>query len=137
MVIVAKKFDKTKNLNIFKIHADLTGEKINELSTTVFYDKKKFIGYVVLIDRPTYVKLDWLYCIQSNYEKKIMEKLEKELIEQNIYIIKLDIYLDPDEKKDIMLRRMNFYIDLHYNIYDIKFQNREIFLYMKKELEKN
>lgn len=133
MVLVSKKFDINKNLEILKLHADLVGEKLDELSTTVFYEKRKVVGYIVLIDRPSYVIIDWLY--GPNYEKKIMEKIEKDLAKRHMYAIKLEVYLDPNEPKDISIKRLNFYLDLNYKVYDIKYtEDNCTILIIKKDI---
>lgn len=135
MVVTVKKYDKTKNSDLIKKHYDLTGEKLNELSTLVFYEKMVSVGYVVLIYRPEHVELNWIY--GPKYEKKIMEKLEAYLLKNNINTIKTYIILDPTENKEATLKRLNFYIDLSYFVYDIKFSTTcptETTMYIKKNL---
>ena len=133
MVIISKKFNKTNNEKVIKLHYDMTNEKLNEANTIVFYEKRKFIGYAILIERPNYIILDWLY--GPSYEHKIMEKIEKDLEKKNIDVIKLEIYIDPKENKDVTIRRLNFYINFGYNIYDIKYlDNGETALSIRKDL---
>ena len=133
MVIISKKFNIKNNEDVIKIHYEMTNEKLNEATTIIYYEKRKFIGYAILIERPNYVILDWLY--GPNYEHKIMEKIETELKKKNIDVIKLKIYIDPKENKDITIRRINFYINFGYNIYDIKYlDNGETALSIRKDI---
>ena len=50
-------------------------------------------------------------------------------------IILLNVSIDPNENKNTVMKRLNFYIGLQYKVYDIKFRKKNgPLLLMKKNI---
>ena len=68
------------------------------------------------------VKIQWYKW--KNYLKK-----------KDINIILLNVSIDPNENKNTVMKRLNFYIGLQYKVYDIKFRKKNgPLLLMKKNI---
>jgi hypothetical protein len=98
------------------------------------YDDNKFVGYAIYIILPNNItKIDWIYA--PNYGYKFMKKIESKLKRNQTKKIILNLSIDPTENKIKVMKRINFYINLHYKVYDIKFREKYgPLLYMEKNL---
>ena len=88
----------------------------------VFVDKNKIIGYTILIPLKKNIKIDWIYA-KKGFGTIFLKRLEKILFKKYDKII-LNVSIDPNEKKDTVLRRINFYIKNKYRVNDIKFRKK-------------
>lgn len=110
---------------IHKLHYKLTGNLLIKgtryVSTILFYNNDKFIGYVELIFlKNSVAKIDWIY--GPGYGKQIMKIVEKLCKQYNKHYIILNCSIDPKENVKNVMRRLNFYISLQYKVYNIKFR---------------
>ena len=98
------------------------------------YDDNKFVGYAIYIILPNNItKIDWIYA--PNYGYKFIKKIESKLKKNKTKKIILNLSIDPTEDKIKVMKRINFYINLHYKVYDIKFREKYgPLLYMEKNL---
>jgi len=98
------------------------------------YDDNKFVGYAIyIILQNNITKIDWIYA--PNYGYKFIKKIESKLKRNQTKKIILNLSIDPTENKIKVMKRINFYINLHYKVYDIKFREKYgPLLYMEKNL---
>ncbi len=129
-------YEKDKKHEVHKLHFELIGEKIKKSDyILLFYDKKKFVGYSLLIffEKDGKAKIDWIY--GPKYGKDMMKVIEKMCKKMNIHQIILNCSIDPNEDKITIMKRLNFYISLQYKVYDIEFRKKYgPLLFMQKEL---
>ena len=121
---------------LYKKQFNLELKPNDKIIINAFYDNDKFVGYTICekIDNKI-IKIHWIY--GPTFGKQIMKKLENKFKKDKYDIILLNISVDPTEDKNIVMKRINFYIGLQYKKYDIKF--RKTFgplFYMKKYLTK-
>jgi hypothetical protein len=123
---------------IHKLHYKLTGniliKNTKGISTILFYNSSKFIGYAVLIFiKNSIAKIDWIY--GPGYGKQIMKIVEKICKRHNKHYIILNCSIDPEENIKNVMRRLNFYISLQYRVYNIKFRKKHgPLLFLQKKL---
>jgi len=85
------------------------------------YNNNKFVGYTMYKILKNYtIKIDWIYA--PGYGKEFMKKLERKFKKMNIKKIILNVSIDPTENKEIVMKRLNFYIRLQYKVYNIEFR---------------
>ena len=135
--MIIKTFNKERDIKIIKLHKKEVGEDLNILSDeyniNVFYDKNEIVGYIVYIITKNTVNISWIYA--PNYGKNSMIQMEKLFKKKDINIILLNISIDPNENKNTVMKRLNFYIGLQYKVYDIKFRKKNgPLLLMKKNI---
>ena len=53
-----------------------------------------------------------------------MIQMEKLFKKKAITAIFLNVSIDPNENKNTVMKRLNFYIGLQYKVYDIKFRKK-------------
>lgn len=82
----------------------------------VYFDKTTLVGYAHL----TKNKIDWIYA-KTGHGTAFLKLIEKELFKTYKKII-LAVSIDPTEKKDTVIRRINFYIKNNYRVYNIKYR---------------
>lgn len=114
-------------------------EKINKLSliqngseikdSYVYIYKKKIIGYVFLINN----KIDWIYS-KKGYGTDFLKKIEKAIFKKYNKIV-FNVSIEPNEKKETVLRRINFYIKNGYCVGNVKFRKKygTLFIMFKKK----
>src|SRR5438105_3960745 len=111
------------NKTLDKLHKDLTGDKLDPTNTYIFYENKKLIGYTVLIPiNNNTIKIDWFY--GPGKGKLIYAKLEQKLKKDKIKQIQLNLSIDPNENKDTVMRRINFWFGLEFRVRDIEFRKK-------------
>jgi hypothetical protein len=114
-----KNYDVSKLDKLVQLHLGKTKLK----NGYVFLDdKSKIIGYTILIPSKNTIKIDWIYS-KKGFGTKFLKRLEKILFKKYNKII-LNVSIDPNEKKETVLRRINFYIKNNYRVSDIKFRKK-------------
>ena len=112
-------FDLSKINKLVKSH--LGNQKLDK--GYVFVDNNyKVIGYCILIEENKNIKIDWIYS-QHGYGTDFLHRLERSLFKKYSKII-LNCSIDPNENKDSVMRRINFYIKNNYRVYDITFRKK-------------
>lgn len=124
----------TNQTDIVRLHISRTGN--NHLLTMITYvlvDEDKNVGYCIFdfIDEDIII-IDCLHA--PNYSKMFYEKLEQKFRQIGIKNILLNCSVDPVECKEIVMKRLNFYISLRFKVYDIIFtkNNGPLFMMTKK-----
>jgi hypothetical protein len=138
---LADKSDKIYK-KIATLHKKLTGDKeLPHLTYFHYSDKNKFIGYTCMsIDKKKLI-VDWIYAPKNGIE--VMNSVlqlafifDKEIQPIDEMILKVSI--DPTEKKDTVMKRVNFYIKCNFRVYDIQFRKKYgPLLFMKRNIWKN
>lgn len=125
------KYDGT--VSLAKKHKQLTGNTLED--AYLFWEKNAFVGYAVIIENKlNTATIDWIW--GPDFGKKIMKKIESLLLKKKINTIFLNVSLDPNENKNNVIRRLNFYIGLQYKVDDIVFRPKNgPLLKMHKELK--
>ena len=119
-IISFKHFDINKILD--QIKNDI-GDTNIELGY-VLLDNKKIKGYCILlpIKKNNIIKIDWIKA-DPGYGTKFLKKVENALFKKYNKII-LNVSIDPNEEKNIVMRRINFYIKNKYRVYDITYRKK-------------
>ena len=138
---LARKSDKIYK-KITDLHKKLTGDKELPHLTYFYYNKNnKFMGYTCLsVDKKKLV-VDWIYAPKNGIEvmNNVLELafiFDKEICPIDEIILKVSI--DPTEKKDTVMKRINFYIKCNFRVYDIQFRKKYgPLLSMKRNVRKN
>ena len=89
------------------------------------YNDDKLVGYSVLIfhnKNSKIVELKWIYAV--GYGKILIQKIERKLKKLNVEYIQLNVSIDPNEKMDTVMKRMNFYISAKYKVCNITFRKK-------------
>lgn len=119
---------------LYKKHFGSELEINDKIMIYGLYDNDKLVGYIIykIINRKT-VKIDWLYA--PGYGKVFMKRMEHKFRKDKINKILLNVSIDPEENKNIVMKRINYYVSLQYKVYDIKFRKiNGPLLYMEKLL---
>ena len=115
-----KNFDLSK---IQKLVETQLGTTKLDLGYVFLNDKQKILGYCILLEEENkQIKIDWIYAI-SGYGTDFLKRLERTLLPKYSKII-LNVSIDPNENKEIVKRRINFYIKNNYRVYDITFRKK-------------
>ena len=124
--MIIKTFNIKRDIKIINLHKKEVGEDLNILSDkyniNVFYDKNELVGYIIYIITENTVNISWIYA--PNYGKLAMIQMEKLFKKKAITAILLNVSIDPNENKNTVMKRLNFYIGLQYKVYDIKFRKK-------------
>lgn len=124
--MIIKTLNQERDIKIIKLHKKLVGDDLNILSDkyniNVFYDKNEIVGYIIYIITENTVNISWIYA--PNYGKLAMIQMEKLFKKKAITAIFLNVSIDPNENKNTVMKRLNFYIGLQYKVYDIKFRKK-------------
>ena len=113
------RYDTTKLDKLIKSHLG----KIEINDGYVFLDdSQKILGYCILIPKQTYIVIDWIYATQG-FGTIFIKRLEKILLKKYSEI-RLNVSIDQNEKKETVIRRINFYIKNNYRVYDITFRKK-------------
>ena len=142
--MISSLVDKSDKIykKITGLHKKLTGDKELPHLTYFHYNKNnKFIGYTCLsIDKKKLV-VDWIYAPKNGIDvmNSVLELaciFDKEIRRIDEMILKVSI--DPTEKKDTVMKRINFYIKCNFRVYDIQFRKKYgPLLSMKRDMWKN
>jgi hypothetical protein len=129
------KFNKDVHEDITQLHKKLVND--NRKPSLVFYDtiSNKKVGYCVFHITDKSVKIDWLYA--PNYGKSAYKKLEAYFKYNKVEKILLNCSIDKMEKKETVMKRINFYIGLDFRVYDIRYRTSGalgVMLLMHKKL---
>lgn len=113
-------FNKIKKLII--IHFD-KNYKINN-GYVLIDDFDKIIGYCLFTENneKNFIKIDWIYS-NKGFGSEFLSRLERSFFKKYNKII-LTCSIDPNEKKETVLRRINFYIKNNYKVYDYNFRDK-------------
>lgn len=78
-------------------------------------------------------KIDWIFA--PGFGKELIKRIESKLKKSGINKILLNVSIDPNESKQTVMKRLNFYIGLGYKVFDIKYRkDYEPLLSMSKNL---
>lgn len=135
MTLKLKSYNEEKEIN--NLYEKQFNEKLKPKKNKFIYglyDNNRFVGYVIFfIIKLNTIKIDWIYA--PGYGKILMKKLESKFKRMNIQKIILNVSIDPTEEKKIVMKRINYYINLHYKVYNIKFRQKfGPLLYMYKDI---
>jgi hypothetical protein len=87
----------------------------------VFTNGDEILGYCIL-EISENVKIDWIYA-KKGFGTEFLKRIERVLFGKYDKII-LNVSIDPNEKKETVMRRMNFYIKNNYRVADITFRKK-------------
>lgn len=82
----------------------------------------KIFGYCILQEDKTNIKIDWIYA-KKGYGTDFLQRVERALFKKYSKII-LKVSIDPNEKDELVIRRINFYIKNNYRVFDIKYRKK-------------
>lgn len=90
----------------------------------VLLDKEQIKGYCILLPtlKNNNIKIDWIKA-DPGYGTPFLKRVEKALFKKYNKII-LNVSIDPNERKNTVMRRINFYIKNSYRVYDITYRNK-------------
>lgn len=123
MVLKLKQYNND-NPQIDKLYLEHFGKKLKPKESDIiygFYSDNKLVGYIIylLIDNKT-CKIDWIFA--PGFGKELIKRIESKLKKSSINKISLNVSVDPNESKPIVMKRLNFYIGLGYKVFDIKYR---------------
>jgi len=112
-----------KNFDLSKIK---NPDKYELKNGYVFVDKKSTIlGYCLLKENNKNIQIDWIYS-KKGYGTDFLKRLERTLFKKYSKIT-LNLSIDPIEyksDKNVVMRRINFYIKNNYRVFNIKFRKK-------------
>ena len=89
----------------------------------VYVDKNlKIFGYCLLQEDDINIKIDWIYA-KEGHGTDFLQRVERALFKKYSKII-LKVSIDPNEKQDSVIRRINFYIKNNYRVFDIEYRKK-------------
>lgn len=119
-IIKFANFDLNRIKNLANNHIN-TNVNIN--NGYVFIDENdKILGYTIFKEYNNNIKIEWIYA-KHGYGTEFLHRIERSLFKKYNKIF-LNCSIDPNEKKDTVINRINFYIKNNYRIYDIEFRNK-------------
>jgi hypothetical protein len=83
------------------------------------------LGYCLLKENNKNIQIDWIYS-KKGYGTDFLKRLERTLFKKYSKIT-LNLSIDPIEyksDKNVVMRRINFYIKNNYRVFDIKFRKK-------------
>jgi hypothetical protein len=128
--IKADKLDDEQIDLLYELHRDVykyTGllDEFNKLLSNIYvltepeiFEIKGYIQVGILSNDT--VKVEWIY--GPGYGKLIMTNIEYHFKLKGYNKIVLDIAINPNELKEAVMKRLNFYIKNKYKVYDIEFR---------------
>lgn len=120
MRLVSIKNYKSRHLNsMIKIH--LGNVSIND-GYVYIDDDKKIYGYCILNNKKRHTVIEWIYA-KKGFGTEFLKRIEKRIYMNTNKII-LQVSIDPNEKKETVIRRLNFYIKNRYRIFDIEYRKK-------------
>ncbi len=108
------------------ITKDQVKDKIKSKNILVGVDKDdNMIGYseYEYDDKSNTIKIDWIVA-KEGYGTQLLSKLETKWLNDGVNNIILKVSIDPTEDKNIVMRRLNFYIKFNYRVKDIEFREK-------------
>ncbi len=89
----------------------------------VYVDENlKIFGYCILQEDDINIKIDWIYA-KKGHGTDFLQRVERALFRNYSKII-LKVSIDPTEKNESVIRRINFYIKNNYRVVDIKYRKK-------------
>ena len=129
------------NFNVIKIHKlvsiHLGKSYLEKLENGfVFIDNKnKIFGYCILKNDNKNIIIDWIWT-KKGFGTDFLYRIEKSLFKKYTQI-NLNISIDPNEKKETVMRRINFYIKNNYREIDIIYRKKNGTLLKMFKIKKN
>ena len=123
--MIIKNLNLNRDIKIIKLHKKMRSydlEITDKYIINMFYDNNIYIGYIIFNVDGNKVKIIWIY--GPGYGKKIIKKMETIFKKNNVNKILLNFSIDPTENKNNVMKRVNFYIGLQYNVYNITFRKK-------------
>lgn len=130
---------------VYKKITKLVTEQIGESEINDCYVMLKgdqIYGYVIFTPHKgkkkedDYIYINWIYA-KKGYGSPFLQKLEEMFSDDGYHMIKLHLSVGMTEKKDTVMRRLNYYSKHNYRVYDIKFRKNDgPLLSMKKLIKK-
>jgi len=118
-IINFNNFDLSKINKLVKSH--LGNSKLDK--GYVYVDKNlKIFGYCILQEDNINIKIDWIYA-EKGHGTDFLQRVERALFKKYPKII-LNVSIDPNEIKESVMRRINFYIKNNYRVFDIKYRKK-------------
>ena len=119
-IVKFKNFNTNKLKKLVKNHLGNTDLK----QGYVLLDNNNIKGYTILLpqEKSNIIKIDWIYA-EPGYGTLFLKRVENSLFKNYNKII-LNVSIDPNEDKNTVMRRINFYIKNNYRVYDIKYRKK-------------
>ena len=118
-IIDFNNFDLSKITKLVESHLGKT--KLDK--GYVYVDKNlKIFGYCILQEDNINIKIDWIYA-KKGHGTDFLQRVERALFKKYSKII-LKVSIDPNENKDSVIRRINFYIKNNYRVFDIEYRKK-------------
>ena len=116
---------------LYELHREVSGytdlssdfvKLLINLYILVDQDSDSIFGYIHInpISNDT-IKVEWIY--GPGYGRMIMFNIEHHFKQKGYKLIILNCSIDPQELKQTVMRRLNFYIKNKYRVHDIEFRN--------------
>mgnify|MGYP001257581756 CR=1 FL=1 len=98
----------------------------------VLINDDKILGYCLYTEdnNKHFIKIDWIYS-NKGFGSEFLSRLERSFFKKYNKII-LSCSIDPSEKKETVLRRINFYIKNNYRVTNFNFRDELVELEMTK-----
>ena len=129
-IINFNNFDLSKINKLVKSH--LGNSKLDK--GYVYVDKNcKIFGYCILQKDDINIKIDWIYA-KKGHGTDFLQRVERALFKKYSKII-LNVSIDPNERDELVIRRINFYIKNNYRVSNIKYRKKHgplLHMYKKK-----
>lgn len=107
-------YDYTDILDVFKKDLKKFYVLYDDIGST------GILGYINVVQQDSTLKIIWIY--GPSHGKLIMLNIENHFKKKGIKKITLDCSIDPNEKKETVIRRVNFFFKQGYRVYDIDFR---------------
>jgi len=129
-IINFNNFDLSKINKLVKSH--LGNSKLDK--GYVYVDKNcKIFGYCILQKDDINIKIDWIYA-KKGHGTDFLQRVERASFKKYSKII-LNVSIDPNERDELVIRRINFYIKNNYRVSNIKYRKKHgplLHMYKKK-----
>ena len=123
-----KVYDYTELFDIFKSSLKNFYVLVDDANSV----NVNILGYVNVELIKNTLKIIWIY--GPGYGKMIMANIEHHFKQKKVKKIVLNCSVDPTEKKETVLRRLNFYIKMQYRVTNITFRDKHgLLLFMEKQ----
>lgn len=116
-IINFNNFDPSKINKLVESH--LGNSKLDK--GYVYIDKNFKIFWCCILQEDN-IKIDWIYA-KKGHGTDFLQRVERALFKKYSKII-LKVSIDPNEKDESVIRRINFYIKNNYRVFHIKYRKK-------------
>ena len=90
---------------------------INENNDIIGYSEYEYN------DKTNTISINWIVA-KKDHGTPLLSELEKKWLNDGVKNIMLKVSIDPNENKNTVMRRLNFYIKFNYRVKDIEFREK-------------